>query len=88
LEAVGEADLSADVDFGLLAKSFTSNLFQLTGPCTQKQFLESYGIRERLAAISSRVDRGMQEDLASQVFRLTNEAQMGSIYKVFAACTK
>ncbi|PJF17573.1 Hop2 meiotic double strand DNA break repair, partial [Paramicrosporidium saccamoebae] len=82
LEAVGEADLSADVNFGLLAECFASNLFQLTGPCTQKQFLESYGIRERLAAISGRADQKTREDLESQVFRLTNEAQMGSIYKV------
>jgi NADH dehydrogenase [ubiquinone] 1 alpha subcomplex assembly factor 7 len=90
LENVGEADLSADVDFGKIVHHFPETRFHLSGPMPQMEFLEACGIKSRLAALLniSSISTDTKRTLQSGVDRLIDPKGMGQSYKVFAAITK
>ena len=86
---MGEADLSANVDFGSVAKQFPPHAFDLHGPTEQGAFLKMFGIMERLRALSaSTPSPSVRADLESGVRRLTEPSEMGAAYKVLAAVPK
>lgn len=86
---MGDADLSADVDFQSLMHylgpeskihylytSFIQFLDKYSY-MTQGEFLESMGIRKRAEMLASKI-----EDVDKAVERLVSNDQMGKIYKV------
>jgi NADH dehydrogenase [ubiquinone] 1 alpha subcomplex assembly factor 7 len=79
LHDVGQADITAHVDFTALA--------QAAGPlpCTlipQGEFLHALGGRERLATLCANADSATQAELRSAYNRLTDPAHMGTLFKV------
>jgi NADH dehydrogenase [ubiquinone] 1 alpha subcomplex assembly factor 7 len=85
LDAPGEADLTAHVDFDALGRELTTQGALCWGPVTQERFLTVNGAAQRVAALT----RGKPEPAASSIrqaaARLLDSAQMGSLFKVLAA---
>lgn len=82
---MGDADLSADVDFQSLMhylgpeskiESYVAYYYLLDtyNFMTQGEFLESIGIRKRAERLALDVDEAVE--------RLVNKDQMGNVYKV------
>lgn len=84
LEAPGETDLSAHVDFGALANVARGAGLAAQPLATQGQFLNRLGIAERSAALS-RANPGAAADVRAAQDRLTGSDQMGELFKVFCA---
>lgn len=88
LEAPGEADLTAHVDFESLAKSASSGGAAAHGPVSQAQFLIALGIAAREAALLKNATPKQQEAIRSGCRRLIEPAEMGSLFKVLALTQK
>ena len=84
LAAPGEADLSARVDFAALAEAAADAGATVHGPLEQGRFLIALGIRERIARLVKDRPAGQAAELRSGAERLTDAAQMGSLFKVLA----
>jgi NADH dehydrogenase [ubiquinone] 1 alpha subcomplex assembly factor 7 len=84
LDDPGVADLSAHVDFALLARVACETGAIAAGPATQGEFLEALGIGLR----AERIKRGVTTDAAATldqaVARLTDPKAMGHLFKVLA----
>jgi NADH dehydrogenase [ubiquinone] 1 alpha subcomplex assembly factor 7 len=84
LDDPGAADLSAHVDFALLARVARETGAIAAGPVTQGEFLEAIGIGLR----AERIKRGLTADAAATldqaVARLTDPQAMGQLFKVLA----
>ncbi len=84
LEAPGEADLTAHVDFAALGRVAAEAGAAVAGPTTQGAFLNALGIGLR----AERLKRGRAADAAAAidraVERLTGPAAMGDLFKVMA----
>jgi NADH dehydrogenase [ubiquinone] 1 alpha subcomplex assembly factor 7 len=76
LDAPGEADITAHVDFEALGAAFRQNGAKVHGPVTQGAFLKSLGIELRASRL------GHEARLAAE--RLADEGQMGNLFKVMA----
>ncbi|MHB1109840.1 MAG: class I SAM-dependent methyltransferase [Devosia sp.] len=86
LEAPGEADLSAHVDFGALA-TVASDASLTTQPlATQGDFLKRLGIVERARTLSA-ANPGETGNISAALARLTDAEQMGDLFKVFCAAS-
>ena len=84
LDAPGETDLSAHVDFGALG-TVARQVGLATQPLTtQGRFLTHLGIGERAAALS-RANPGSAESIRTAQDRLVSDQQMGALFKVFCA---
>ncbi len=91
LEMIGEADLTAHVNFetaACVAREEGANVF---GPVTQGRFLLSLGLSERtqalINAVSARLRDGPEaqnavQDIKSAALRLSGPAGMGQLFKV------
>lgn len=80
LEHVGEADLTAHVDFGALKRAVPAQ-----GPVKQNHFLTALGLYQRSDFLAQRnPEKAM--DLRLSVQRLTAPEAMGSLFKVLAVC--
>ena len=84
LEAPGEADLSAHVDFGALGETAQAAGLAVAPLATQGDFLKHLGILARAAALS-RANPALAAEVATALDRLTSPAQMGTLFKVFCA---
>lgn len=84
LEDPGEVDLSAHVDFGVLAASARQEGAAVFGPVTQGQFLESLGIRARAEVLSLGRAAEVAGSLSRDVERLIGSQEMGELFKVMA----
>ena len=84
LEAPGTADLTAHVDFGMLADAAWSGGARTWGPITQGAFLAALGIRERAAQLRRRATPEQAADIDSAVHRLIDGSEMGTLFKVLA----
>ncbi len=84
LDAPGEADLSARVDFAALAEAATDAGAAAYGPIEQGRFLAALGIHQRIATLSAARTNREAALLRSGAERLTDPAQMGSLFKVLA----
>lgn len=80
LEAPGEADLTAHVDFAALARAARAEGAAVHGPVEQGDFLRALGVEARAAALRPR--GGAAVDAALR--RLTAPDAMGSLFKVIA----
>ncbi|MGK9168114.1 SAM-dependent methyltransferase [Inquilinus limosus] len=83
LEAPGEADLTAHVDFQALAEAATQAGAEAHGPVPQGAFLEALGLRARAAQLKT-ASPARAEGIESAVERLAGPDQMGTLFKALA----
>ena len=79
----GEADLTAHVDFAMLAQVAQSRGCRWQGTTTQGAWLRALGAAERAQSLIARAPQHAA-DIRSAVARLTADDQMGSLFKVMA----
>ena len=81
LEHIGDADITAHVDFEpLLKKAETAGLRAET--TTQGAFLNTLGIELRAAALLKKANEKQAQDIKTALHRLTAADQMGELFKV------
>lgn len=85
LKDPGEADLTADVDFGYLKRHLKDKAV-LFGPVDQKSFLVKCGLQARLNILLEMADNEAKNDLISGADMMTND--MGERYKFLALFPK
>ena len=81
LEQPGTADLTARVDFESLTVCARDAGLTAYGPVEQGPFLLNLGLEAR-AAVLSQATPGQRSVIARQVWRLTDEDQMGQLFKL------
>ena len=81
LEAPGEADLTAHVDFARVAQLAGAAGLQVHGPMTQGGFLAALGLEMRAEALA-KANPQHAERLAREVKRLSAADEMGALFKV------
>lgn len=82
LESLGEADLSAHVDFWAL-KTIAGNIgIQINGSISQRDFLMQNGIALRAEILNDNLDSKLAQIINSQVDRLISPTKMGELFKV------
>lgn len=91
LKDIGQADLTAHVDFESAARAAREEGASIFGPVTQGRFLLSLGLSERtqmlINAVSARLRDGPEaqnavQDIKSAALRLSGPAGMGQLFKV------
>lgn len=84
LQAAGEADLTALVDFGAMARAAQRGGAAVQGPVTQGAFLTALGLFQRAEALG----RGQSPEAANALIagarRLADPLAMGRLFKVLA----
>lgn len=83
LEDIGNADLTALVDFVMMAKI---SQVPVSGPITQGAFLKNMGIQMRFDRLKERATPQQVMDLQNGMMRLTADDQMGVLFKVLGLC--
>ncbi|MDF2798804.1 MAG: class SAM-dependent methyltransferase [Devosia sp.] len=86
LDAPGETDLSAHVDFEALGNVARNAGLAVQPLATQGEFLSRLGINERTRALSA-ANPGSAKDLEAARNRLVAPNQMGDLFKVFCAAS-
>jgi NADH dehydrogenase [ubiquinone] 1 alpha subcomplex assembly factor 7 len=84
LEAPGEADLTAHVNFAELAQTANTAGLDVWGPMPQSEFLLSLGLEHRLRQLMNSADEEQRAALFLGARRLVDPFQMGSLFKVMA----
>ncbi len=83
LTHVGEADLTARVDFERLVEVASEIGVDCSGPVTQSQFLDHLGIEVRRSQLlEANPDRA--SEINTSINRLINPQEMGTLFKVMA----
>jgi NADH dehydrogenase [ubiquinone] 1 alpha subcomplex assembly factor 7 len=82
LAAPGEADLSSQVDFRALAGAAAAGGAAVFGPVPQGTFLRAFGIEARALQLLERARPEQRRALRAGLFRLTDPAAMGELFKV------
>lgn len=84
LEAPGEADLTAHVDFAAIAAAAERAGAQALGPVTQGEFLRRLGIELRAARLKASATPAQREAIDAALLRLTGGGRenMGELFKV------
>lgn len=82
LSRPGDFDVSADVDFSLLARACDGTAFP-HGPITQSTFLRAMGIVPRIQSAASTMSKEERHNVALTFDRLVSPEQMGVAYKFF-----
>lgn len=85
LDNLGQADVTAHVNFSLLKEFFVKNNLKIKNIITQKQFLESMGILKRAEVIAKKMNFREQSNLYLRLKRLMSPLYMGSLFKVILA---
>ncbi|MBI3915612.1 MAG: SAM-dependent methyltransferase [Betaproteobacteria bacterium] len=80
----GLQDITTHIDFTAIAEAANGSGLSLLGYATQAQFLINCGITDLLAETPA-TDARAYLPLARQVDKLTSPAEMGELFKVFAA---
>jgi NADH dehydrogenase [ubiquinone] 1 alpha subcomplex assembly factor 7 len=80
LEAPGESDLTADVDFGRLARLARAAGLCVSGPVSQGAFLMQLGLQQRVDALVA-ADPARAADVFARARRLVDPADMGERFK-------
>jgi NADH dehydrogenase [ubiquinone] 1 alpha subcomplex assembly factor 7 len=84
LDAPGEADLTAHVDFAELASTARQAGADVHGPVAQAMFLKALGIEIRAAQLCDKASSDQQAAINSALARLTASDAMGRLFKVMA----
>ncbi len=80
LDAPGEADLTAHVDFARVAQLALDAGLDVSGPVTQAQFLRGLGVEVRANALAQ-ANPSHAERVARELRRLTHNDEMGALFK-------
>ncbi|MGH6888410.1 MAG: class I SAM-dependent methyltransferase [Rhizomicrobium sp.] len=83
LERLGEADLSAHVDFGAAAQCARAAGARTYGPLAQGSFLGALGIEARAARLES-ANPERAAEIRDGVRRLVKPSEMGTLFKALA----
>ncbi|WP_316355699.1 class I SAM-dependent methyltransferase [Devosia sp.] len=86
LDAPGETDLSAHVDFEALGNVAANAGLAVQPLATQGQFLTRLGINERARALSA-ANPASADDIVTAKARLVAPEQMGNLFKAFCAAS-
>ena len=82
LHALGDADLTAHVDFEQIA---SASRCQVSNMCTQQDLLERLGISHRTQTlVTSAANEAQKNDVISAYRRLTHEKEMGTLFKAIS----
>ncbi len=81
LDRPGEADLTARVSFAAVAQAGAAAGLTVHGPVAQGVWLRRLGLEARAAALLA-AHPSAKTKLASQVLRLSDETEMGALFKV------
>jgi len=84
LEVIGQADLSAHVDFAVIAEAARGAGARVWGPVPQGRFLATLGAETRLAMLSERASPEQRVLLESGLRRLIGPEEMGTLFKAMA----
>jgi NADH dehydrogenase [ubiquinone] 1 alpha subcomplex assembly factor 7 len=86
LQAPGQADVTAHVDFQALVRAAEDMGARVHGPITQGEFLKRLGIETRAASLMAKATPEVSEDISGAMKRLTDSGRggMGSMFKVLA----
>ena len=84
LEAPGEADLTAHVDFTALAAAIRAAGAIVAGPVAQGRFLPRLGIEARAARLKATATPAQRADIDAAMARLIDATGMGSLFRVLA----
>ena len=84
LQAPGEADLTAHVDFDALAQAARRAGAKAYGVLAQGTFLRRLGIEARAQILSRKATDEQRDDIAMALKRLIHEDEMGNLFKVLA----
>ncbi|HQT63651.1 MAG TPA: SAM-dependent methyltransferase [Acidocella sp.] len=87
LEAPGQADITAHVDFSALVQSAATAGAQAQGPVKLNAFLTALGFMQRTDILAQR-NPAMSDKLRRAAQRITAPEAMGSLFKVLAICPK
>ena len=82
---IGEADLTALVDFATLAEQCKAAGLLPSSLLTQGLFLERMQVRERHKRLAQSATAAQKAELTSALERLLSPTQMGTLFKVFCA---
>ena len=84
LEAPGTADLTAHVDFEMLARAAAEAGARAFGPVPQGAFLDRLGIGARAEALVAGASATQAEAIAAAYHRLVDADAMGTLFKALA----
>jgi NADH dehydrogenase [ubiquinone] 1 alpha subcomplex assembly factor 7 len=84
LETLGEADISAHVDFTAIARALAANA-TVFGPESQGMFLESIGISQRAEALKAMASLQTRAEVTAAHARLVSVGAMGRLFQALAA---
>ena len=84
LDAPGETDLSAHVDFSTLARTAREAGAEVHGPLAQGTLLRALGIEARTEALAARAVPHRRDTLHAALARLTGADAMGALFKGLA----
>ena len=84
LEKPGQIDLSSHVNFRLLKEIASKKNLYISPVREQHKFLLELGIKERLTSLTKNVTSAIAEKVVSEVNRLIDPDEMGSLFKVIA----
>ncbi len=86
LKDPGQADMTAHVDFEVLARAAEDIGARVHGPVQQGEFLKRLGIETRALSLMAKTTPEISEDISGALRRLTDTGRggMGSMFKVLA----
>ena len=84
LEAPGDTDLTAHVDFAAVARAAADVGADIHGSVAQGEFLRSLGIETRAATLAAGATEKQAADIETALKRLTDGRAMGELFKVMA----
>ncbi len=88
LQAPGDADLTAHVDFSALAALARQKGAAVYGPCTQRAFLLALGLEARASRLARSAGRTQARLITAAVERLAGVRAMGHLFKVMMIASK
>jgi NADH dehydrogenase [ubiquinone] 1 alpha subcomplex assembly factor 7 len=87
LEACGECDLTAHLDFAALAAAFAAAGLETAGPVTQGRWLTAIGAGTRAERLARDRDAATVAAISQGLRRLIDPMAMGSLFKVLGAAS-
>ncbi len=88
LETVGDADLTAHVDFAAMGRAAEQAGVAVHGPITQRDFMIDLGALQRRDTLLERATPEQAKAINSGVQRLIDPKEMGTLFKVLALTAK
>lgn len=84
IDTLGEADITAHVDFNALEKAAREQKIVKFDYCTQREFLLNYGIELRSKILQKSLSQEEHYIIDKQVERLVSPSMMGELFKVLS----